>query len=643
MKISYFIYMPIFFLNSIISVGQFNQEISTRSIAQTVLDKGISEIDLGYYPGTLLLHGMSELAMLKDDASELNVEIDLFRKFASGEIKGRGSFISYQYGGSGVPYLVWKGKAKALRGQMREGAERMYMEQKRSSEGILVPPWVKEGKDQVFIDVAFAVTPYLLYAGLDLNNEHYIEAAINETTELFRILEDSKTGLLHQGRGFQGAGKISEDNWSRGNGWGAFALAILVRDLPRSHPKRAEIENLAKQFFTSILNFQNREGLWHQEMTDSSSYVETSGSGLILYGLGIMLEAELLDQALMKNFELGLRGYLSYIGSDGSVSHTCVGCLCPKSGTKEDYKNHPWAYNDEHAFGPVVLAFSQASKIGIESIAPLKKRGVYCIADSPEIPRTYVRKARESDIAWENDRIAYRVFGHSARAKVGNGIDVWAKSVDYPILDKWYKLNLEGKDYHVDRGEGSDFYNAGQQMGCGGIALWKDGTAYPPETYDTYNIVSNQNDRLAFELNYNTWNAPGLELQEHKRIEMVMGTQLFKVTSTIKSELDREITLAIGLTTFGKQKVIQDQKNGVLIVWETIDSTNGNLGTAVIIDPEQIKGFARNEENEFVLLRVYTNQPFTYFTGAGWEKGVSFKDMESWQNYVNDQAKEIGL
>lgn len=269
--------------------------------------------------------------------------------------------------------------------------------------------------------------------------------------------------------------------------------------------------------------------------------------------------------------------------------------------------------------------------------------GLHCITDSPEIPRTYVRIARESDIAWENDQIAYRVFGPSARAKVGNGIDVWAKSVDYPILDKWYKLNAEGKDYHVDRGEGSDFYNAGKQMGCGGIALWEDGIAYPPETYDTYKIVSNQNDQLAFELNYNTWNTPSLELKEHKRIEMVMGTQLFKVTSTIKSKVDRQITLAIGLSTFGKQKVHQDKKIGVLSVWETIDSANGNLGTAVLVDPEQIKGFVRNKGNEFVLLQVKTNQAFTYYTGAGWEKDASFEDMESWRNYVKDQAKKIGL
>ncbi len=622
-------------------MAQSQLEISTIEIAQTVLDKGLSDIDLGYYPGTLLLHAMAELTVNKNNPAALSQSIDLFEKFSTGKIKGHGSFISYQYGGSGVPYLVWKENLSALKSQMQEGAVRMYKEQKRSSEGILVPPWVKSGMDQVFIDMAFAVTPYLLYAGLELNNKSYVDTAVMETLELFRILEDKNTGLLHQSRGFQEVGKTSEDNWSRGNGWGAFALATLVRDLPQSHPKKSEVEELAKQFFKKLIEFQNEEGLWHQEMTDPTSYIETSGSGLLLYGMGIMLEKGLLSESYFYNFKKGIRGYTSYIGSDGSVSHTCGGCLSPGQGTKEDYINKPWIYNDEHAFGPAVLAFTQAAKMGIEKIVPLKRRGLYCISNSPEMPRTYLRAARETDIAWENDRIAYRVFGPSVRTKVGNGIDVWAKSVDYPILDKWYQLNKEGQDYHVDRGEGSDFYNAGKQFGCGGIAVWVDGKPYPSETYDTFKIVQNQNDKISFELNYDTWNVPGMELKEHKVIEMGMDTHLFKVTSTIKCEIDREITVAIGLTSFGKQKVIQDPKKGVLILWESMDQAHGGLGTSILVNPKDLIGFAHQERDEFILIRATTNVAFTYYSGAGWDGSQYIKGEDDWVSYIEKEVEKI--
>jgi len=72
----------------------------------------------------------------------------------------------------------------------------------------------------VFIDMAFAVTPFLLYCGLAFNRDDYIDLAVFETMELFNILMDNETGLVHQGRGFQGLNSISQDNWSRGNGWG---------------------------------------------------------------------------------------------------------------------------------------------------------------------------------------------------------------------------------------------------------------------------------------------------------------------------------------------------------------------------------------------------------------------------------------
>ena len=641
MYLSRLIFILSIFLITTISTGQSVQEFNTIDIAGSVLEKGLSEIDLGYYPGTLLLHGMAEFAVCSNSPIELQRTVDLFKLFRTGGIKGHGSFISYQYGGSGTPYLVWKKNVNGLKKQALEGASEMYAVQKRSSEGILVPPWVKEGMDQIFIDVAFAVTPYMLYAGFLEGNKDYIDLAVDETLKLFYILKDDKTGLLHQGRGFRKKGELSEDNWTRGNGWGAFALAILIRDLPKSHPRRGEVDELAKQFFSSVVKYQDSNGLWHQEMTDATSYVETSGGGLMLYGLGIALDNKVIDQKYRYNFIQGLRGYTSYIGPDGSVSNTCSGCLCPGNGTKEDYIKKPWIYNDPHAFGPVVLAFTQASKMGIDEITPSKKMGLYTISGSPKKPRAYVRSARNIDVAWENDRIAFRVFGPTVRDKVKNSIDIWSKSVNYPILDKWYRLNEEGKDYHKNRGEGGDFYTTGKNVGCGGIALWKDGKAYQPESYDKFRIIQNQDDHIVFDLEYNTWNVPGIALQEYKTIEMGMGTNLFKVTSTIKSEHEEEITIAIGLSASGKQKTTKNMKKGVLSLWEKLDHLNGSLGTAVIVDPKIIKGFANYNGDEYVLVKVRTNVPFNYYSGAGWDGSPQFKTDQDWDKYIEQEIRGI--
>ncbi|HQK54175.1 MAG TPA: DUF4861 family protein [Sedimentibacter sp.] len=619
--------------------GIEEKQVSTREIIKSVFEKGLQKTNLDSYTGTLMMHGISEFALLYGSDTLMDRIIDIYKKFGAGEIKATGNFISYEAGGSGAAYLVWKEVANVLDKQVAVAADKMMKQQKRSPEGLMTAKSAKD--DQVFIDVAFAVSPYLLYSGLKFGNKEYIDFAVFETLELFSILKDKNTGLVHQARGYNGFGNLTEDNWSRGNGWAAFAISILIRDLPDSHPKRKELVKTARDFFNSVIRYQNKVGLWHQEMTDTTSYIETSGSGLLLYGLGIMLEKGLLPNKYLGNFKKGLQGLTSYIGSDGSVSHTCSGCLCPGKGTKGDYKNHPWIYNDPHAFGPVILAFSQATKLGIDKVKPLKKLGYYTIIDSPEVPRTYVTSARGGkDIAWENDRIAFRVFGPTVRDKVGSGIDVWVKSVNYPILDKWYKLEEQGKSYHIDCGEGLDFYDMKKGRGCGGLAIWVEGKPFPSETYDSFRIIQNQDDKIVFGLDYKTWDVPGLTIEERKLIEMELGTNLFKVTSTIQNESNVELTVAIGLSTFGKSEVLRDKETGILSVWEQIgDQSNGSLGSAVLINKENFAGFASFSENEFVLMNVQTNVPFIYYAGAGWSKSGIFNTKYDWFDYLKTEAK----
>jgi rhamnogalacturonyl hydrolase YesR len=633
----------IFLLVCFVSAGaifaQNKTEYKTNEIVRSVYTQGLQHTELDFYAGTLMLHGISEFSLLPGNKDLQKDAIDKYTKFGNGEIKAKGSLFTYEAGGSGAAFLGYKGVTNSLEVQVAKAAAKLMKDQKRSPEGLITANFATD--DKVFIDIAFAITPFLLYSGLKEGNQAYVDMAVTETLELFRILKDNKTGLLHQARGFNGKGSISEDNWSRGNGWGAFALAILVRDLPASHPKYKEVVALAQQFFTATIKLQNKEGLWHQEMTDKSSYVETSGSGLILYGLGIALEKNVLDQKYLQNFKLGLEGYLNYIGSDGSVSHTCFSCLAPNKGTKLDYKLRPWVFNDHHAFGPAVLAFAQASKMGITAVTPLDRIGVYSIVDNPKTPRTYMKFDRGSDVAWENDRIAYRLYGPTVRAKVGNGVDVWTKKVDYPIIDNWYKLNAEGKDYHVDRGEGCDFYHMGKLRGCGAIAVWMDNKPYPSETFDTYKFIKNQTDGIGVQFNYQTWTVPGMKIEEKKIIEMGIGTNLFKVTSTIKSDKDQEITIAVGITTYGKPEIVKNQKKATLSTWENTSPEHGSIGSAVLVNPKDFAGYASYGGDEYVLIKVKTNVPFVYYSGVGWDKTKYFKQKEDWYNYIEKESRKV--
>lgn len=107
------------------------QKVLVNDITDKVLQKGLSTIDLGLYPGSLLLHGMSEFAVRQKDPKLLNQTINLFLDFKSKKIEGRGSFISYAAGGSGAAYLDFLGKTNQLSEQVLLHAEKMFKEQKR--------------------------------------------------------------------------------------------------------------------------------------------------------------------------------------------------------------------------------------------------------------------------------------------------------------------------------------------------------------------------------------------------------------------------------------------------------------------------------------------------------------------------------
>jgi unsaturated rhamnogalacturonyl hydrolase len=331
-------------------------------IARRAFKKHVETHDMAHYTGILSLHAYARLAVITGDADMLAEIRDHLMPFVRGDVTFKWSnFSNYFCGGLGTAFLYWQGKLPEAEATLRHYAEDTVNNAVRDDDGILSMP-NKPRNDMIWIDVAFAVTPFLLFCGLAFDEDRYIEEGFQQTKKMVDVLRDPENGLLHQARGFAGPGVITEDHWSRGNGWGIYALAELANYLPDDDPRRPAAEKMLVDLIVACLNYQDAQGMWHQEITDlDRSYVETSGTGLILYAIGVALEKGLIDDR--EPFERGLKGYLDYIRDDGSVYHTCRGNLAPGQGTILDYKAAPPVLNDTHAFGPVTLAYGQAIQI----------------------------------------------------------------------------------------------------------------------------------------------------------------------------------------------------------------------------------------------------------------------------------------
>ncbi len=265
-------------------------------------------------------------------------------------------------------------------------------------------------------------------------------------------------------------------------------------------------------------------------------------------------------------------------------------------------------------------------------------------------PRTFCRfvPERSDDFAWENDKVAFRAYGPALRKGNENGgVDCWLKRVDYPIIDKWYKQDKDGKPYHTDHGEGYDPYHVGSTLGCGGIGLWIDGELVTTETFTDYKVIQCEPAESIFELNY-AWEHGGNEYKLTKRMTIKLGDRLFKTEATFwkDGELAKNLPVAIGLSTHdGKAEVDHQMRKGWLACWETIDGSG--LGTGVVMDPRSIEKFKRNEADEpdsshvLFISRADKRGQVTWWSGYGWERAGEIKTDKDWMEYLNTFARQL--
>jgi hypothetical protein len=271
----------------------------------------------------------------------------------------------------------------------------------------------------------------------------------------------------------------------------------------------------------------------------------------------------------------------------------------------------------------VLLAYSKAIELGIETLDLDFEPGV---AFADKAPACHVRfiKERKEDIAWENDRVAFRIYSREVKGKVSSGVDFWTKNVAHPVIESWYAMNDKGMDYHTDRGEGYDFYAVGRNRGIGGTGVMSSTGLVVPEPYANYRIYSDTSDLVDFEISYQPYEVDGKMIYEKKRIRMVLSSHFYQVTSTIETSDGSDATLAVGLTDFGAAEVETDVQKGMLSLVENISDKDGSIGCAVFADPANVKGFDQSGKDRLILLDVKSGEPVTYYVGAGWSKDTRF-------------------
>lgn len=335
---------------------------------------------LCHYFGILTMWAAANAADYTKDEEWMKQITDMYERypydFEARDLYFQYNFDNYRVGGLGKPWLMIEGRNyfgedhKAL---VREYAEKTLVAP-MSSDGILMHPYSAPGEERIWIDIVYAVTPFMIYAGILCDEQKYIDFGVEQCFKLYDALMDHEVGLLHQARGFMGDNTtVTQDHWSRGNGWGIIGLAEIIDHLPK---ESAHYKEAVKRFIAhaeALLKYQDHRGLWRQSIAEPLAWEEESGTGIILYAFGVGIRNGILDkERFLPALYRGVEGLMKFcINEDCSIDRCSHGCLCPgltpeRKGTLEAYLVDVTHRRDEgHAFGPAIMALTEAYRNGI--------------------------------------------------------------------------------------------------------------------------------------------------------------------------------------------------------------------------------------------------------------------------------------
>lgn len=347
--------------------------MKTLTAVTKLFEKYESVWDIESYYGLLAIWALAEEAVEAQDSRQLEKCKGLLSLYPDRIRHPDYNFEVYRVGGNGKAWLLYRGLFDGEKENVRKYAE-ITLKADRDEEGIVCLK--KDGRILSWIDIAACVSPYMLYAGLALENPVYMDFAAEQTIGMYERFLDRSCGLLHQAKGFfEDPDRISADHWGRGNAWGYFALTVLVRDLPKTNRYRSKVEAYYKDLSHVLLKYQNRHAVWRQDIDCEYAWDESSATAFIAFGIGVGLRLGLLEKEL---FELPFANAIAaiterFIDPDFSTKMCCGGCLCPgvgeELGTTKAYVTEQYPrVNDPHAFAPMMFALTEAFRHGITDL-----------------------------------------------------------------------------------------------------------------------------------------------------------------------------------------------------------------------------------------------------------------------------------
>lgn len=248
---------------------------------------------------------------------------------------------------------------------------------------------------------------------------------------------------------------------------------------------------------------------------------------------------------------------------------------------------------------------------------------------------------RYDDYAWENDKIAYRVYGQALESSpeqlTSPAIDIWVKSTDKMVINDWYAK----ADYHHNYGEGMDCYKAGKTLGGGSALPFTGGKFWlMGHNYASQQTLDNGPIRTSVKLTYAPFEVDSVSVtltrtisldanQHFNRIENIYEGAFTKMPIAAGFARHDVKTFSGGNGWFALQEAASDTKD---------PARDGDIYAAVVLPGAQI--LPDSISHALAIKDAKPGEALIYYAGAGWSQG-GIDDMAEWQQKVTEKQAEI--
>lgn len=148
--------------------------------------------------------------------------------------------------------------------------------------------------------------------------------------------------------------------WGRGNGWTILAHVELLATMPKDHPRRNEVLAAYQKHLTAIRDCADPKGGWHQVLDHPESWLETSATGMLTYGIARGVNEGWLDASFTETARKGWAALQSKVLPDGDLLDVCGST---DTGDLDYYLKRPRLQGDLHGFGSYLLAGAEIVRL----------------------------------------------------------------------------------------------------------------------------------------------------------------------------------------------------------------------------------------------------------------------------------------